>query len=78
MESVSLYFSNDIHFSKCSSILHAIIQTHITTLLYMNKDADFVFQVVSLLVRKSYTNILESDFQGMLKFLYSVNVCRHM
>ena len=32
---LSLYSSNDIHFSNCSSLLHAIIQ-----------DADFVFQGV--------------------------------
>ena len=38
-------FSSDIHFSDCSSLLHAIIQqTQITILLYMNEDADFAFQ----------------------------------
>ena len=37
----------NIHFSDCSSVLHAIIQqTQITILLYMTKDADFVFQGV--------------------------------
>ena len=39
--------SNDIHFSDCSSLLHAIIQqTQITIFLYMNKDANLVFQGV--------------------------------
>ena len=44
---LSLYSSNDIHFSDCSSLLHAISQqTQITILLWMNEDADFVFQGV--------------------------------
>ena len=44
---LSLYSSNDIHFSDCSSLLHAIIQqTQIRILLYMNKDANYIFQGV--------------------------------
>ena len=44
---LSMYSSNDIHFSDFSSLLHAIIQQiQITILLKMKQDADFVFQRV--------------------------------